>query len=388
MIQKYEASKKPVLSLMREKRKQAIVVSPVKSKSAHKFGAKSYASHIDLTVEQEEGEHVPDQFQTQKSVYCQNLNTQVDENQLSAEEEEGEKSDDSDNCWDADQYDLVHAEEMIKKEEEEFKQIMAESKRRRDDPLLHYEGDTDVEDIFVTQDHETDQDCVEKPVKKKVKRQGPTLRSHSQVDIPKNKDWVPSDDEKEAGFIEEEDDDGFEPLPYIKPKGRKSRAKKAKERVWYDENRENAEQQFMKFLCFRDVYQFWEALARLHIAQQRNFAYHRNCKDRIIVWCKERENYGCQFNMTALAIGTEKTFCVRKIHLEHICPTSPNSTRVNTKWLSKAYVDKYRTEPNTGISTIIDMAKKDFGVIVHKRMAYRAKIQARNKVLGDHKKQY
>ena len=62
MIQKYESSKKPVLSVMREKRKQAIVVSPVKSKSAHKFGPKSYASHIDLTVEQEEGEHVPDQF--------------------------------------------------------------------------------------------------------------------------------------------------------------------------------------------------------------------------------------------------------------------------------------------------------------------------------------
>jgi hypothetical protein len=49
---------------------------------------------------------------------------------------------------------------------------------------------------------------------------------------------------------------------------RKSRAKKAKERIWYDENRENPEQQLMLKLCFRDVYQYKEALSRLHIVQR------------------------------------------------------------------------------------------------------------------------
>jgi hypothetical protein len=48
----------------------------------------------------------------------------------------------------------------------------------------------------------------------------------------------------------------------------KSRAKKAKERIWYDENRKNPEQQFMLKLCFRDVYQYREALSRLHIVQR------------------------------------------------------------------------------------------------------------------------
>jgi hypothetical protein len=169
-------------------------------------------------------------------------------------------------------------------------------------------------------------------VKKKVKMQGPTLRSHSQVEIHVIKDWAPSDDEEEVGFIKEEDDDGFEPLSFVLPKGRKSRAMKQQERVWYDENRESPEQQFMLKLCFRDVYQFREALSRLHIVQVRNFHFHRNSPDMIIVWCKEKDKYNCQFYMIASKITNEKTFCIKKMHLKHSCPTDSSSTRVNSKW--------------------------------------------------------
>ncbi|KAK1651807.1 hypothetical protein QYE76_069612 [Lolium multiflorum] len=115
-------------------------------------------------------------------------------------------------------------------------------------------------------------------------------------------EWVPSDDEEDQGFINVDDDDGFQEPIFVQPKGRKSRAKKYKPRVWYDENRENPTQQFILKLCFRDVYQFRESLARFHNQQ--------------------------------------------------------------------------------------DKAKKDFGVSVPKRMAYRAKTKARQMVLGDHKKQY
>jgi hypothetical protein len=61
---------------------------------------------------------------------------------------------------------------------------------------------------------------------------------------------------------------------------------------------------------------------------------------------------------------------------------------VNSKWLSRQYVDKFRSDPNTNITSLQDKAKKDFGVSVPKRMAYRAKTKARQMVLGDHKKQY
>jgi hypothetical protein len=257
-------------------------------------------------------------------------------------------------------------------------------RRRKNDPMQHYEGETDVEDIF-----NSEPDVIpELSVKKTVKRQGPTLRSHSQVEKEAVPQWIPSDDEEELGFLQTEDDDGYEPVPFVQPKGRKSRAKKAKERIWYDEQRQNPEQQFALNLCFRDVYQFREALARLHIVQVRNFHYHRNSPDRIIVWCKEKDKFGCEFYMTASKIKNEKTFCIKKMELKHTCPTEPASSRVNSKWLSTAYVDKFRSDINTGISSLQDKAMKDFGVDVPKRMAYRARSKARQMVLGDHKKQY
>jgi hypothetical protein len=41
------------------------------------------------------------------------------------------------------------------------------------------------------------------------------LRSHSQVEQPAKKEWAPSDDEEDLGFLADADDDGYEPLPFI-----------------------------------------------------------------------------------------------------------------------------------------------------------------------------
>jgi hypothetical protein len=129
-----------------------------------------------------------------------------------------------------------------------------------------------------------------------VKRIGPTTRSHSEVEVDDVPQWIPSDDEGDLGFIKQEDDDGFEPLHFMLPSGRKSRAKRPVERVWYDEARENPEQQFAMKLCFKDVYQFRQELARILISQTRNFHYHRNTPDRVIVWCKKEKNkWDCPF---------------------------------------------------------------------------------------------
>jgi hypothetical protein len=274
-----------------------------------------------------------------------------------------------------------------------MKKYVAEKKKKKvqmEDPTERYEGDSDVEDLFTTPCDENESSEAEEPVKKKVKKQGPTLRSHSQIEQEVKLDWAPSDDEGEEGFLPEEDDDGHEPLPFLLSKGRKSRAKKHLPRVWYDENRENPEGQFQIRLCFRDVYQFRQALCRLHIVQTRNFHYHRNSPERIIVWCEEekKDKYNCKFYMTASRIKHEETFCIKKMQLVHSCPTEPASSRVNCKWLSNAYVQEFKSDPNTGITSLQDKAKVDFGVDVPKRMAYRARTKAIQMVLGDHKKQY
>ncbi|XP_047050729.1 uncharacterized protein LOC124655949 [Lolium rigidum] len=268
MVRKYEHARKLVLTVMRDKRKLSIVVSPVKP-----FGRG----------------RSPDE-------------DEVDE-------------------------------EKTRKEAEELQKTVAELRRKRTDPLEHCEGETDVEDIFDTPSVNYEDMLSQMPVKKKPRRQGlmgPTLRSHSQLEEPVKDEWAPSDEEDGLGFLAEEDDDGHESLPFMQPKGRKSRAKKQPERTWYDENR---------YMC-------------------------------------------------AAKIKHENTFCIKKMHLEHSCPTEPKDSRVDSRWLSNAYVDKFRSDPNTSITTLVDKAKKDFGVDVPKRMAYRAMTRARNVVMGDHKKQY
>jgi hypothetical protein len=67
-------------------------------------------------------------------------------------------------------------------------------------------------------------------------------------------------------------------------------------------------------MCFRDVHQFRHALINLHIAQNRNFHYHRNSNVRIIVDCLKDK---CPFYMVASEIKTEQTFVIRKMRLEH-----------------------------------------------------------------------
>ena len=95
--------------------------------------------------------------------------------------------------------------------------------------------------------------------------------------------YIPSSDSGSDGDLKEEDDDGAELKAWALPSGRKSRAKKRKPRVWYDENRLQPEDQLCLKMCFTYVSQFRKAVQNLHIAQLRNCYYHRNEPKRIIV---------------------------------------------------------------------------------------------------------
>src|SRR3954464_9905635 len=115
------------------------------------------------------------------------------------------------------QVDLVQLEEMRRKEiEESKKRIAAKMKRKSDEQL--YEDETKPEDIFI-----------EQQVKKRVRRRGPTTRSHCEDELPGKEDWAPSDpeDDEQLGFLGGEEDDGFEPLPFVLPNGRKRQNKEA-----------------------------------------------------------------------------------------------------------------------------------------------------------------
>jgi hypothetical protein len=76
----------------------------------------------------------------------------------------------------------------MKRKEEELKNTVVEMKRKRGDPLQHCKGETDVEYIFDTPCVDYQGISPEKPVRKKLKRQTPTMRSHSQVEHPTKKE--------------------------------------------------------------------------------------------------------------------------------------------------------------------------------------------------------
>lgn len=186
-------------------------------------------------------------------------------------------------------------------------------------------------------------------------------------------------------MLKEADDDGYEPLSFVLPKKRKSRAKQRPPRKWYNEKMEAPHEQLCLQMCFKDQHQFREALLNLHITQGRNFKYHRNSDQRIIVECNQKH---CNFFMVAAVIKGETTFVIKKMRIKHTCPISTETTRVSAKWLAQKYESLFRSDLTTGIQTLIDACMEKYGVDVPKSMAYRAKNLAIDAVLGDHKKQY
>ena len=155
--------------------------------------------------------------------------------------------------------------------------------------------------------------------------------------------------------------------------------------IWYDENRADPPDQFVKHLCFIDVYQFRTALQTLHISHNRNFEYHKNCSDRVIAQCIDEQ---CPFYIAASQIANEKTITIRKVYSVHTCPSVSESTKVTAKWVAKHCEEAVRNDPNTTITTIINTAKRKYGVDISTHMAYRARKAAKNVVLGDQKAQY
>ena len=295
-------------------------------------------------------------------------------------------------------------EEIVDPEELLMVEKMQADKRQREDLEEHIEAETDVEELCSTDEESEEEEVIvhDFEEKKWLKSKGPTTRCHHETNEEEINYFVPtSDEDSSPDDLGDTDDDEYV-KQFALASGRKRQLKKMKKRVWYDEDRMNAHEQFAVKLCFRDVYQFRIALMNYHIAQLRQFSYHRNNSDRIIAKCKmiidpeekkkkdrivSRVN-NCPFYITASQIENEKTFCIRKFRPVHTCPTEGENTKVTINWLAKQSEQAVRIDPNTCVDTLIDNAKQKFGVVVPKSKAYRARKKAFDVVMGDQKKQY
>ncbi|CAM0882313.1 unnamed protein product [Alopecurus aequalis] len=219
-------------------------------------------------------------------------------------------------------------------------------KKQREDSLLHYEGDTDVEEIFEPEEESSESgrevdDTDYFSVKKGPNNPGPTSRSHYEPVAPYLPEFVPSaDEESSPDELGSSDDDGMIQKFQLASGKKRKKLKKFQKRNWYDPNRADAQMQFAIKLCFKDVYEFRVALRNFHITQLRNYAYHRNTPTRIIANCTEEgKAQGCPFFITASTIANEKTFCIRKFNNRHTCTPHGENTRVTIDWLAAKSVD-------------------------------------------------
>ncbi|KAE8771034.1 hypothetical protein D1007_57126 [Hordeum vulgare] len=291
----------------------------------------------------------------------------------------GEDDNDGNPFYMGDADDIEMEEGKRQREYDEIEEEETYDEGSQEEEVVHYEGDIEVEELFqmdedekvVSQDENNVVLHEEKKKKKKHKlpvRRGPTPRSHSSVLEKEEPEVKPSSDEEEKGLLKEADDDGFEPLSFVVPKKRKSRAKQRPSKD-----------------VFKGSTSIQRGFVELTHHSSRNFKYHRNSDQRIIVECKQEH---CNFFMVEANIKGETTFVIKKMRIEHTCPVSIETTRVSAKWLAVKYESPFRSDITNGIQTFIDDCMEKYGVDVPKSMAYRAKNLATYVVLGEHKKKY
>ncbi|KAE8771811.1 hypothetical protein D1007_56261 [Hordeum vulgare] len=179
-----------------------------------------------------------------------------------------------------------------------------------------------------------------------------------------------SDDNKE--IINPSDDDGVVLESEITTRNHKSRAKPLKERVYYDEMKENAHEQFQLELCFHNVTQLRKALDDYHIAYRRNFTYLKNNQDRVVVCCSSEGT--CSFMIYSSEIEGESTHCIRQILLPHTCGTTTNTSRE----ITPTYVERLEWEKtNARWCTNIVCSKKDLWQVTHIERTYEVNLAER-----------
>ncbi|KAM0847657.1 hypothetical protein ACQ4PT_054877 [Festuca glaucescens] len=127
-------------------------------------------------------------------------------------------------------------QKLAKEHDPEVAEIMEKmnrQKRQRDDPYMHYEGDTDVEEVFEDEEEDSDGDEAPEPdyfEKKQPMRPGPTSRCHHEVVEYQSGDFIPSTDEESSlDDLGDSDDDGFIKKLTL-ASGKKRKLKKMKKR--------------------------------------------------------------------------------------------------------------------------------------------------------------
>ncbi|KAL0298744.1 UNVERIFIED_CONTAM: hypothetical protein Sradi_6534200 [Sesamum radiatum] len=138
-------------------------------------------------------------------------------------------------------------------------------------------------------------------------------------------------------------------------------------------------------MVFNNKKEFIEAIHSHAIKTKRNLKIVKNDLRRVYAKCAEEE---CKWRINALKLGKEESFQIREYKFEHKCGRAFKVKNCTSRWLSKRFEDKFRTDPKRNVKGFRHEVCKDLRLSISKQQAYKARRKALQKIQGDDDEQY
>ncbi|XP_050211836.1 uncharacterized protein LOC126661994 [Mercurialis annua] len=151
----------------------------------------------------------------------------------------------------------------------------------------------------------------------------------------------------------------------------------------FDEDNIN-DPQFEVGMMFSSFQQFKEACRNYVIKNRYVINFKPNNKRRCKAICKK----SCPFFMWASLMSKDNsTVQIKTGILTHSCPREHSIRHVNTKWVSKEYLEQFRSDPTWKLEGIMQAVRTNQKIEISKTIAYRAKKRALGIINGDETEQ-
>ncbi|KAG8369469.1 hypothetical protein BUALT_Bualt14G0016900 [Buddleja alternifolia] len=138
-------------------------------------------------------------------------------------------------------------------------------------------------------------------------------------------------------------------------------------------------------LIFSTKKEFREAVHSHAIRTARSLKITSNDQRRVYAKCM---GDGCNWHLNALKVKNEASFQIRAYNPKHKCGRTHHCKNVNSRWLSKKFVDHFRSDPKRNIKGFRKDVMREIRVNVSPYQAYRAKRKALQDIEGKFDDQY
>lgn len=138
-------------------------------------------------------------------------------------------------------------------------------------------------------------------------------------------------------------------------------------------------------MIFKSRAQFVGVVRHHAILNGKDIRFKMNDGCRVRAICRQ----GCPWTIFAsLRRGHNKILQVKIYEPKHICGRILVNRLVNSSWLVMVYLNEFRLNPTSSVSSLIERIRVDFNVMVSQSQVYRARKKALRKLAGSVSEQY